>query len=146
MLFELLLTVTGIGPKSALGILSVTTPSSLKSAIAEGNLAYLTKMSGIGKKTAEKILIELRDKVGVDRITWECDYPHSDSIWPDAPEVVLSELDNAGASDEDIERQREDREDHHEADDRRDDLVLRERRGEGPGSDAGTFSLTTPIN
>lgn len=64
-LFELLLGVTGIGPKSALGILSVATPSSLKSAIAEGNIAYLTKMSGIGKKTAEKIVIELRDKVGL---------------------------------------------------------------------------------
>lgn len=43
-----------------------------------------------------------RDKVGMDIIAWECDYPHSDSLWPDAPEVVLGELDAAGASDADI--------------------------------------------
>ncbi|MCX4097104.1 amidohydrolase family protein [Nocardia sp. alder85J] len=43
-----------------------------------------------------------RDKVGMDIIAWECDFPHSDSLWPDAPEFVLNELNAAGASDEDI--------------------------------------------
>lgn len=61
--FELLLDVSGIGPKSALGILSVASIDTLKKAIATGDTSYLNKVSGIGKKTAEKIVIELRDKL-----------------------------------------------------------------------------------
>lgn len=63
--FELLTTVSGIGPKSALGILDATTVETLRSAIAGGNASYLTSVSGIGKKTAEKIVLELKDKVGL---------------------------------------------------------------------------------
>ena len=62
--FELLLTVSGIGPKSALAILDVATVETLRSAISSGNAAYLTTIGGIGRKTAEKIVLELRDKVG----------------------------------------------------------------------------------
>ncbi|HLN15690.1 MAG TPA: amidohydrolase family protein [Acidimicrobiales bacterium] len=46
--------------------------------------------------------LKLRREIGVDIIAWECDYPHSDSLWPDAPEVVLAELTAAGATDEEI--------------------------------------------
>ena len=46
--------------------------------------------------------LELRHRVGIDSITWECDYPHSDCFWPDAPEQVLAELNAAGADDSDI--------------------------------------------
>lgn len=63
-LFELLLSVSGIGPKSALAVLDVATVETLRSAIAQGNAQYLTKVSGIGRKTAEKIVLELREKVG----------------------------------------------------------------------------------
>lgn len=63
--FELLLTVSGIGPKSALAILDIASVETLRSAISHGRAEYMTKVSGIGKKTAEKIVIELRDKVGV---------------------------------------------------------------------------------
>lgn len=62
--FELLLTVPGIGPKSALSVLDIASISTLRSAIAAGNAGYLTNVSGIGKKTAEKIVLELKDKVG----------------------------------------------------------------------------------
>ena len=62
--FGLLLTVSGIGPKSALAILDIANVESLRSAISAGNASYLTKVSGVGKKTAEKIVLELRDKVG----------------------------------------------------------------------------------
>ena len=62
-LFELLLTVSGIGPKSALAILDIAAVETLRSAIAAGNASYLTNVSGIGKKTAEKIVLELRDKI-----------------------------------------------------------------------------------
>ena len=61
--FELLLDVSGIGPKSALSILNVAPVETLKRAIATGDTSYLNKVSGIGKKTAEKIIIELRDKL-----------------------------------------------------------------------------------
>lgn len=61
--FEMLLSVSGIGPKSALGILSMATIDTLKQAIGTGDTGYLTKVSGIGRKTAEKIIIELRDKL-----------------------------------------------------------------------------------
>ena len=61
--FELLLDVSGIGPRSALSTLGVAPLETLKKAIATGDTSYLNKVSGIGKKTAEKIIIELRDKL-----------------------------------------------------------------------------------
>jgi Holliday junction DNA helicase RuvA len=62
--FELLISVSGIGPKSALNILSLASAETLMGAIRTGSTAHLTKISGIGKKTAEKIVLELSDKVG----------------------------------------------------------------------------------
>lgn len=61
--FELLISVSGIGPKNALSILSIAPMETLKKAIATGDMSYMTKVSGIGKKTAEKIVVELRDKL-----------------------------------------------------------------------------------
>lgn len=61
--FELLLDVSGIGPRSALSIIGIAPIETLKKAIATGDVSYLNKVSGIGKKTAEKIVIELRDKL-----------------------------------------------------------------------------------
>jgi hypothetical protein len=46
--------------------------------------------------------LRLRHEIGIDNIAWECDYPHSDCFWPDAPEHVLAELNAAGADDADI--------------------------------------------
>lgn len=61
--FELLISVSGIGPKSALGILAVASADTLRQAIGTGDTGYLTKVSGIGRKTAEKVVLELRDKM-----------------------------------------------------------------------------------
>lgn len=61
--FELLITISGIGPKSALSILNVASPSMLRQAVASGDITYLTRVSGIGKKNAEKIVLELKDKL-----------------------------------------------------------------------------------
>lgn len=61
--FELLLDVSGIGPRSALAIIALAPISTIKRAIATGDVAYLNKVSGIGRKTAEKIIIELKDKL-----------------------------------------------------------------------------------
>ncbi|NCN52743.1 Holliday junction branch migration protein RuvA [Candidatus Parcubacteria bacterium] len=62
-MFELLLTLPKIGPKSALQILSQADIKLLHTAIAKQDASYLAKMSGIGKKTAEKIILELKDKM-----------------------------------------------------------------------------------
>lgn len=61
--FKMLTTVSGIGPKSACNILSLADLSTIIHAIQGGDAGYLTKVSGIGKKNAEKIVIELRDKL-----------------------------------------------------------------------------------
>lgn len=61
--FELLISISGVGPKGALSILSLAPPETLKKAISSGNTSYLTQVSGIGRKIAEKIVLELRDKI-----------------------------------------------------------------------------------
>ncbi len=61
-LFELLLSVTGIGPKAGMGILSLADPETVKVAIAKGDSSLLTRVSGIGNKTAERVILELRNK------------------------------------------------------------------------------------
>jgi len=63
-MFELLLSISGVGPKSALGVLLVGKVGDIKESIARGDSSLLTKVSGIGKKTAERIVLELREKVG----------------------------------------------------------------------------------
>lgn len=65
--FEMLLGVSGIGPRSALAILGIASIKTLRQAIGTGDTSYLTKISGIGRKTAEKIVIELRDKIGEEK-------------------------------------------------------------------------------
>ncbi len=65
--FEMLINVSGIGPKGALNILSIASIETLKRAISTADTAYLTKISGIGRKTAEKIVIELQDKMGASK-------------------------------------------------------------------------------
>lgn len=67
--FEMLLDVPNIGPRSALAVLSLASPEILKKAISEENVTYLTKVSGIGKKTAERIVVTLKDKLGKDGIS-----------------------------------------------------------------------------
>jgi len=62
-LFELLLSVSGVGPKAGLAILGQGQPEEIQKAIADGNSAVFTKVSGIGTKTAERIILELRSKI-----------------------------------------------------------------------------------
>ena len=62
--FELLITVSGVGPKAALSILSAAKADSVRQAIANQDAAVFTRISGIGLKTAEKIIVELKNKIG----------------------------------------------------------------------------------
>lgn len=63
-LFELLITVNGVGAKAGMAIMSALPPSELKRAIAGGDAKAISKANGVGKKTAERIILELKDKVG----------------------------------------------------------------------------------
>ena len=64
-LFELLITVQGVGPKAALAILSVGTSEQVRNAIANSDSAFVSKASGVGKKIAERVVVDLSDKVGL---------------------------------------------------------------------------------
>ncbi|MBP2643076.1 MAG: Holliday junction ATP-dependent helicase ruvA [Firmicutes bacterium] len=64
-LFQLLIAISGIGPKVALGVLSSIRPQEFQRAVSQKNAALLTKIPGIGKKTAERIILELKDKLGM---------------------------------------------------------------------------------
>ena len=64
VLFELLLTVSGVGPKMALGIISAMKPDAFYLAIQSKDAKALVKLPGVGRKTAERMLLELKDKVG----------------------------------------------------------------------------------
>jgi holliday junction DNA helicase RuvA len=65
-MFEQLITVSGVGPRSAMNVLSTAGVDILRQAIGQKDTAYLTKISGIGKKIAEKIIIELHGKISGD--------------------------------------------------------------------------------
>lgn len=64
-LFQQLITITGIGPKVALGVLSAVSPAEFCAAVSQKNAAMLTRIPGIGKKTAERLILELKDKIGL---------------------------------------------------------------------------------
>jgi Holliday junction DNA helicase RuvA len=64
-LFELLITVQGVGPKAALAILSLGDSETVRNAIANSDAAFITGASGVGKKTAERVVVDLSDKVGL---------------------------------------------------------------------------------
>ena len=64
-LFEMLITVQGVGPKAALAILSLGEAENIRNAIANSDSAYVQKASGVGKKTAERVVVDLSDKVGL---------------------------------------------------------------------------------
>jgi len=64
-LFELLISVNGVGPKAAISILSLASPEEVRNAIANADSAFVSKAPGVGKKSAERVIIDLRDKVGL---------------------------------------------------------------------------------
>ncbi len=64
-LFELLISVQGVGPKAGMAILSLAPAEEVRNAIANADSAYISKASGVGKKSAERVIVDLRDKVGL---------------------------------------------------------------------------------
>lgn len=64
-LFELLISVQGIGPKAAIAILSLAEAEEVRNAIANADTAFVSKAVGVGKKSAERVIVDLKDKVGI---------------------------------------------------------------------------------
>ena len=64
-LFEMLITVQGVGPKAGLSILSLAESEVVRNAIANGDVTFITKASGVGKRIAERAVVDLKDKVGL---------------------------------------------------------------------------------
>ncbi|MBC7315615.1 MAG: Holliday junction branch migration protein RuvA, partial [Chloroflexi bacterium] len=64
-LFEALLGVNGIGPRTALSVLSMLSPDALRAIIAQGNAAALARIPGLGAKTAQRLILDLKDKIGL---------------------------------------------------------------------------------
>lgn len=88
-LFELLISVNGIGPKAGMAIMSLASPEEVRNAIATSDTAFIAKASGVGKKSAERVVVDLKDKVGLPS--------HYDSIQPalansSAPDDALDAL------------------------------------------------------
>ena len=90
-LFELLLSVSGVGPKLALGILSTITFDHLRNAVAREEADLLTRVPGVGKKTAEKIVFELKNKMGTA-------VAHGLSAFNDADGDIIDALTGLGYS------------------------------------------------
>ena len=94
-MFTLLTSVSGVGPKVAIGVLSGMDYNSLGAAIFNGDTRLLTKVKGLGKKTAERIVLELKEKVVVDSVyinagqqSFDCATERTDKLSPDAEKAV----------------------------------------------------------
>ena len=85
-LFELLITITGIGPKTALGILSSISVNDFQRSIVSEDLDSLTSISGIGKKSAQRLIVELKEKIGGEEFRFK-----KDMSLKDRSELILVE-------------------------------------------------------
>jgi Holliday junction DNA helicase RuvA len=88
--FELLMTVSGIGPKVALGVLSSVTSADLAEAIVLEDIKALTRINGIGKKTAQRLILELKEKVADMRIESHIKKDPGSTIAVDAEAALVS--------------------------------------------------------
>ena len=94
--FRLLISISGIGPKLAMTLLSGVTLPELKHAIQEKNIPVLTAISGIGQKTAERVVIELKDKIGKAEISAGKELSHDANISDQMVEDSVSALVSLG--------------------------------------------------
>ncbi len=95
-LFGILISISGVGPKLAVNILSHIPASDLKRAIATGDIKRLSSLPGIGKKTAERLVLELKDKVGPVHDLPEAEGDKSNTSAADISNDVISALINLG--------------------------------------------------
>lgn len=89
-LFELLISVQSVGPKAALAVLSLGSAEAVRNAIATSDIAYVQQASGVGKKTAERVVVDLRDKVGAPSVYGRVD--NSEPVVAAAEDEALEAL------------------------------------------------------
>lgn len=89
-LFELLISVQGVGPKAGIAIMSLAEAEEVRNAIANGDAAFVCKAAGVGKKSAERVIVDLRDKVGIPSKygATEVKYGGSSSGVPESDEAL----------------------------------------------------------
>jgi len=80
-IFETVLTVSGVGPRLALAMLAVHSPDAVRSAVTTGDIVALTKVPGIGRKGAERIILELRDQIGAPSSTAQVSDQPATAAW-----------------------------------------------------------------
>ena len=98
-IFKLLISISGIGPKGALGILSTISPDQFRIAVISGDSKAISKAPGIGQKTAQKLIIELKDKLKLEDVFEEEDVPStSDSLDHNAQKEAMMALVSLGYS------------------------------------------------
>ena len=98
-IFKLLISISGIGPKGALGILSTISPDQFRIAVISGDSKAIKKAPGIGPKTAQKLIIELKDKLKLEDVFEEEDVPStSDSLDHNAQKEAMMALVSLGYS------------------------------------------------
>lgn len=89
-LFEQLLDVNGVGPKMALNILGVGTTDAVRTAIAAGDTKYIQAASGVGKRVAERVIVELKDKVGLVSSEGATDFLQGPAMEDEAMQALVS--------------------------------------------------------
>lgn len=87
-LFQQLITVNGVGPKAGMSIMSILPPNQLRIAIAGGDVKTISTANGVGKKTAERLILELKDKMGITGQEETAFYDVSDDIGDSRSEAV----------------------------------------------------------
>ncbi len=97
-LFETVQTVSGIGPRLALAMLAVLSPDQIRAAVTSADHATLTKIPGVGRKSAERIVLELRDKLGLPSATTGRPAPGPSTAAPPWREQVIEALVGLGWS------------------------------------------------
>ena len=100
-IFELLISVSGIGPKSAIGVLSDISPADFSLAVITDDVNRLTKVSGIGKKTAGRIIVELKDKMKNEDVTNNEEVPIIRNVVSNDIEEAIAALQVLGYSNKD---------------------------------------------
>lgn len=89
-LFEQLLDVNGVGPKMALNILGVGTADAVRTAIAAGDTKFIQAASGVGKKVAERIVVDLKDKVGLVSSEGATDFLQGPALQDEAVQALVA--------------------------------------------------------
>ena len=103
--FEIMLGVSGVGPKLALSALSSMTPTQLRDHVVEGDTSQLTEISGVGRKTADRLIVELRDKLtGLDVFDGSAPVSGGSEVRAEARADALAALESLGLSRADAER------------------------------------------